>query len=358
MWAVFCLTMPETDNFLFAPALLDWYDQHGRKDLPWQLNPTPYHVWLSEIMLQQTQVSTVIGYYQRFTERFPDIESLAAAGQDEVLALWSGLGYYARARNLHQTARIVATEHNARMPDSLDGLIALPGIGGSTAGAILTLAYHQRFPILDGNVKRVLARYFAVAGWPGHKSVENRLWLYAEQLLPEKRIANYIQAQMDLGASLCSRSKPACEQCPLQTGCQAYALGKQADFPGKKTRKTVPTRQTNWLVVQNNKGEVLLEQRPQQGIWGGLWSFPEISDSSEMAAYCRQQWQLRVLSRAALTPIQHVFTHFKLDIQPYLLQCIADGVADKDRGNWYRIEDTSRLGLPAPVKSFLQSLQQ
>lgn len=350
--------MPDTDNFHFASALLDWYDRHGRKDLPWQQSPTPYHVWLSEIMLQQTQVGTVIAYYQRFTERFPDIESLAAAKQDEVLALWSGLGYYARARNLHRTARIVAAEHNGQMPDSLDGLIALPGIGRSTAGAILTLAYHRQFPILDGNVKRVLARYFAVEGWPGHKQVENRLWHYAEQLLPEQRIANYIQAQMDLGATLCTRSKPACERCPLQTGCQAYALERQTDFPGKKTRKAVPTRQTNWLVLQNAQGEILLEQRPQQGIWGGLWSFPEITDSSEMADYCQRQWQLKIVSRSALTPRQHVFTHFKLDIQPYLLQCTAAGVADKDRGNWYRIEDTFKLGLPAPVKSFLQSLQQ
>lgn len=347
--------MPDTFNF--AAALLNWYDQHGRKDLPWQQSPTPYHVWLSEIMLQQTQVSTVIGYYQRFIERFPDIEKLANAGQDEVLALWSGLGYYARARNLHKTARVVRDEYQGTMPASLEELTALPGIGRSTAGAIMTLAYHQRFAILDGNVKRVLARFFAVAGWPGRKKTENELWQLAETLLPRERIANYIQAQMDLGATLCTRSKPACDRCPLQTDCRAYALGKQTDFPGKKPRKTIPTRQTHWLVFQNEQGEVLLEQRPQQGIWGGLWSFPETADGSNITQLCQQQWQLKVLSQSELSPRQHVFTHFRLDIQPHLLQCRADGVADKDQGNWYKIEDTFGLGLPAPVKSFLKSLQ-
>jgi A/G-specific adenine glycosylase len=343
-------------TFNFAQALLDWYDQHGRKDLPWQQEPTPYHVWLSEIMLQQTQVSTVIDYYQRFIRHFPDIETLAAAKQDAVLAQWSGLGYYARARNLHKTARLVVNEFNGHMPASLETLMDLPGIGRSTAGAILTLAYHQRFPILDGNVKRVLARFFAVEGWPGIKQVENRLWQYAEELLPEQRIANYIQAQMDLGATLCTRSKPDCQRCPMQTHCQAYALGQPGAYPGKKPKKNIPTRQTHWLVMQNEVGEVLLEQRPQQGIWGGLWSFPEMRDGEVARQYCQQRWQLQIHSQRALSPLQHVFTHFRLEIYPTLLQCSVNGVADKDYGNWYRIEDTFELGLPAPVKSFLKSL--
>jgi A/G-specific adenine glycosylase len=343
-------------TFDFAQALLDWYDLHGRKDLPWQQSPTPYHVWLSEIMLQQTQVSTVIDYYQRFIRHFPDIETLAAAEQDEVLAQWSGLGYYARARNLHKTARIVVDEFNGNMPASLQDLMALPGIGRSTAGAILTLAYHQRFPILDGNVKRVLARFFAVDGWPGIKQVENRLWQYAEQLLPEHRIANYIQAQMDLGATLCTRSKPDCPHCPMQTHCQAYLLEQPEAYPGKKPKKTIPTRQTQWLVMQNHLGEVLLEQRPQLGIWGGLWSFPEVKEEQDADEYCQQRWQLQIHSRTALSPLQHVFTHFRLEIHPTLLHCSVNGVADKDDGNWYRIEDTFKLGLPAPVKSFLKSL--
>jgi A/G-specific adenine glycosylase len=347
-----------TPTFDFATALLDWFDQFGRKDLPWQQSPTAYHVWLSEIMLQQTQVSTVIDYYLRFIARFPDIDALADAHQDDVLALWSGLGYYARARNLHKTAQIVVAEHAGKMPADLEQLMSLPGIGRSTAGAILTLGYHQRFPILDGNVKRVLARFYALDGWPGKKQVENQLWQYAEALLPTQRIANYIQAQMDLGATLCTRSKPACQRCPLQSACQAYALGRASDFPGKKPQKATPIRQTYWLVLQNDQGQLLLEQRPQTGIWGGLWSFPERTDTADLDLYCHQQWQLRLNSQNKLSTIQHVFSHFKLDIHPLLLRCESAGIADKDRGNWYKIEDTFKLGLPAPVKSLLQFLQQ
>lgn len=347
-----------THTLDFATALLDWFDQFGRKDLPWQQSPTPYHVWLSEIMLQQTQVSTVIDYYLRFIARFPDIHALASAPQDDVLSLWSGLGYYARARNLHKTAQLVVENHEGELPADLEQLISLPGIGRSTAGAILTLGYHQRFPILDGNVKRVLARFYAIDGWPGKTQVENQLWDHAEQLLPEQRIANYIQAQMDLGATLCTRSKPACQRCPLQSSCQAYALGRVSAFPGKKPKKVIPSRHTHWLVLRNADGQILLEQRPQTGIWGGLWSFPEMADTDDLAVYCQQEWQLQVISKTSLRPIQHIFSHFKLDIQPLLLHCESAGVADKDRGNWYKIEDTFKLGLPAPVKSFLQSLQQ
>ena len=345
-----------TAKFNFSQALLNWYDQYGRKDLPWQQAPTPYHVWLSEIMLQQTQVSTVIDYYQRFTRRFPDLQTLATAQQDEVLAYWSGLGYYARARNLHKTAQLIVELYEGEMPASLEDLTSLPGIGRSTAGAIMSLAFHQRFPILDGNVKRVLARYFAVDGWPGVKQVENRLWSYAEQLLPETRIANYIQAQMDLGATLCTRTKPDCRHCPLKTDCQAHALGQPEAFPGKKSKKAIPIRKTSWLVLLNMSGEVLLEQRPQQGIWGGLWSFPEISDDENINHYCEQHWKIEVQSTTNLTPRQHVFTHFRLDIHPVLLRCRIKGVADKDQGKWYRIEDAYALGLPAPVKSFLKTL--
>jgi A/G-specific adenine glycosylase len=341
----------------FAQPLLLWFDKFGRKDLPWQQQPSPYHVWLSEIMLQQTQVATVIAYYQRFIGCFPDIYSLAEASQDAVLAQWSGLGYYARARNLHKAARIVVSDHGGIMPANLEALMALPGIGRSTAGAILTLAYHQPFPILDGNVKRVLCRFDAVEGWPGNKQIENQLWQRAEQLLPEKRIANYIQAQMDLGATLCTRTRPDCEHCPLQQNCQAYQTGDPTRFPTPKPKKTIPFRHTHWLVLQNDIGEVLLQQRPQQGIWGGLWSFPELTDIGEIGDFCQQQLQLTLLNQQAVTPLQHVFTHFKLNIQPHLLQCKPAGVAEKDYGNWYKIEDTFKLGLPAPVKSFLKSLQ-
>lgn len=348
--------MPTT--FDFSQALLDWYDLYGRKDLPWQQEPTPYHVWLSEIMLQQTQVSTVIDYYQRFLGRFPDIQALAKSPQDEVLAYWSGLGYYARARNLHKTARIIVEDYDGDMPASLEALTGLPGIGRSTAGAILTLAFHQRYPILDGNVKRVLARFFAIEGWPGIKQVENQLWLRAESLLPEQRIANYIQAQMDLGATLCTRTKPDCPHCPLQTECQAYTLGQPGAYPGKKPRKAIPVRHTQWLIMQNELGEVLLEQRPSQGIWGGLWSFPEISPDEDISSYCGRYRQIEIQSSTALASLQHVFTHFRLNIQPTLLRCRVSGVADKDQSKWYRIEDTFKLGLPAPVKSFLKSFNE
>lgn len=342
-------------TFNFADALLNWYDQFGRKDLPWQQSPTPYHVWLSEIMLQQTQVTTVIDYYLRFTRRFPDIRSLAQAKQDDVLAYWSGLGYYARARNLHKTAQIVVAEFAGEMPNTLEQLTALPGIGRSTAGAILTLAYHQPFPILDGNVKRVLARFDAISGWPGNKQVENKLWQRAEQLLPNRRIANYIQAQMDLGATLCTRSKPDCQNCPMQHHCQAFALGTPTAFPEKKPKKAVPQRQTHWLVLKNDQNEIYLEQRPQQGIWGGLWSFPEIDKAEDIDILCRQRFHINITQHQPLPHLQHVFSHFKLAIHPHLLQCRAEGIADKDNGNWYKIEDSLTLGLPAPVKSFLQS---
>lgn len=344
-----------THTFNFADALLNWYDLYGRKDLPWQQSPTPYHVWLSEIMLQQTQVTTVIDYYLRFTQRFPDIHSLAQAKQDDVLAYWSGLGYYARARNLHKTAQIVVADFHGNMPDRLEQLTDLPGIGRSTAGAILTLAYHQRFPILDGNVKRVLARFDAVPGWPGKKQVENTLWQRAEQLLPEQRIANYIQAQMDLGATLCTRSKPDCANCPLQKNCKAFALGTPTAFPDKKPKKIIPKRQTHWLVLKNDLDQIFLEQRPQQGIWGGLWSFPELENADDIEHVCQQRYHLKVSEKRALPELQHVFSHFKLAIQPHLLRCKVEGIADKDNGNWYKIEDTLALGLPAPVKSFLQS---
>jgi A/G-specific adenine glycosylase len=346
-------------NFDFADKLLAWYDTYGRKDLPWQQQPTPYHVWLSEIMLQQTQVSTVIDYYNRFTARFPDIRALASADLDEVLANWSGLGYYARARNLHKTAQIVSHDHDGKLPADFDALMALPGIGRSTAGAILTLAFHQRFPILDGNVKRVLTRFDAIDGWPGSKQVENQLWQRAESLLPDKRIANYIQAQMDLGATLCTRSKPDCPRCPLQSACEAFRLGRPTAYPQPRPRKQLPLRHTNWLVLKNEKREVLLLQRPAAGIWGGLWSFPEIDNADDIPRYCRQRLGFHTENIEQLSRIRHQFTHFRLEIIPYLLRCsdVGTGVADKDEGIWYRIDDALGLGLPAPVKSFLKSLQ-
>lgn len=343
----------------FSVRLLKWFDQHGRKNLPWQQQPSPYHVWLSEIMLQQTQVNTVIPYYQKFTERFSNITTLAHAPVDDVLALWTGLGYYARARNLHKAANIMVDSHQGQMPDTLDELIALPGIGRSTAGAIMALAHHQHFPILDGNVKRVLSRHAAVEGWPGKKHIENNLWLIAEQHLPNDRVANYVQAQMDLGATLCTRSKPKCTICPLNTDCQAYINGNPNAYPTSKPKKVIPTRQSHWIVAQAPSGELLLEQRPSLGIWGGLWSFPELGNIDDLSYTCTHQLNVNAINIKSLTYIKHVFSHFKLEIFPHLIKCEINNnnIAENKKLAWYKISDALQLGLPAPVKSLIESLQ-
>ncbi len=343
----------------FSDQLLNWFDQYGRKDLPWQQQPSPYHVWLSEIMLQQTQVTTVIGYYQRFIQHFPDVFALAQASTDDVLALWTGLGYYARARNLHKSAQIIVHDYQGKMPTSLEQLIALPGIGRSTAGAIMSLAHHQRYSILDGNVKRVLARYFAVDGWPGNKTVETLLWQYADSLLPEKRIANYIQAQMDLGATLCTRTKPRCPDCPLQQNCQGYLQGNPDAFPFAKPKKIIPIRKTNWIIAQNPAGEILLEQRQASGIWGGLWTFPEFEMTENIEVSCQNKLNISIKSISTKKQIRHIFSHFKLDIHPHFVLCNVspNQIAENKNLTWYRIKQALELGLPAPVKSLLISLQ-
>lgn len=352
------LIIVTTTASTFSKNLLVWFDQYGRKDLPWQQKPTPYHVWLSEVMLQQTQVKTVIPYYKKFTAKFPNINSLANASLDDVLALWTGLGYYARGRNLHKTAGVIASSHGGEMPSTLQELIALPGIGRSTAGAIMALAHHQSFSILDGNVKRVLARYFAISGWPGNKKIEESLWEKADQLLPNNRIANYIQAQMDLGATICTRSKPNCSHCPLSTDCQAFQKNEVVKFPTPKAKKTIPTRQTRWLVAQSINNEILLQHRPTQGIWGGLWSFPEVTHQNEIKLACEKLY-LEFSSIVDKPVIRHIFTHFKLDIHPYLIQCNTPSPQISENKNlaWYKISDALQLGLPSPVKSFIQSLE-
>lgn len=341
-------------NHSFSERLLAWYDQYGRKDLPWQQNATAYHIWLSEVMLQQTQVSTVIPYYQRFIERFPDINALANTKIDEVLSLWAGLGYYARGRNLHKAAVQMQQLHNAKVPQDFQALLDLPGIGRSTAGAIMALAYHQPFPILDGNVKRVLARYDAITIWPGEKQAETAMWQRAEQLLPSTRIANYIQAQMDLGATLCTRSRPDCNRCPLQTDCQAYLSGEPTLFPVRKIKKQTPSRQTNWFVYINKERQILLEQRPANGIWGGLWSFPE-GETAEAAD--------RILPiknstfESTMPEIKHVFSHFKLTIQPFIFRAEANHVVtENNQYIWVKIDQALTMGLPAPVKQLIEFL--
>jgi len=347
----------------FAQRLLRWFDQHGRHDLPWQRNQTPYRVWLSEIMLQQTQVTTVIPYFERFTQRFPELLALANADQDEVLQLWTGLGYYARARNLHKAARLIRDEYGGRFPDTLEEVVALPGIGRSTAGAILTLACQQHHPILDGNVKRVLCRYHAIDGWPGTRDIEKKLWQLARQHTPTQRCGDYTQAIMDLGATLCRRSQPACEQCPMQSDCQAHAQNRQGELPTPKAKKNIPVRAATLLLLRNQRGEVLLQQRPPSGIWGGLWSFPELPAASSDRAI--QQWSQHTLGHTIAIhqrwpTLRHTFSHFHLDIEPVVAQLknSAPAIKEADQSQWHPPEHTARFGLASPVKKLLSRLTE
>lgn len=341
----------------FADALLSWFDHSGRKHLPWQQQRTPYSVWISEIMLQQTQVATVIPYYERFMQRFPEVPALAAAPLDEVLHQWTGLGYYARARNLHRAAQIVVDQHDGQFPDAHAELLALPGIGRSTAGAILALARDERHAILDGNVKRVLTRRFAIHGYPGEKPIEAQLWSLAEACTPHTRVADYTQAIMDLGATLCTRSKPRCSECPVQGQCLAQAQGLQAQLPTGKPKSIRPQREAFALVARNSQGAVLLEQRPPAGLWGGLWVCPQFDTQAAM-----QEWIDANLnhngSSLAMPTIEHAFTHFDLRLRPTLLTAAARvaTVADKPGYCWYDPRQPARIGLAKPVLDILKAL--
>ncbi|MGD9000301.1 MAG: A/G-specific adenine glycosylase, partial [Granulosicoccaceae bacterium] len=346
----------------FSNAILRWHDAHGRHDLPWQIDPTPYRVWISEIMLQQTQVTTVIPYFERFMRHLPTIKALADADIDEVLHLWTGLGYYARARNLHMAAQQLVAQHGGVFPGTMHEVMALPGIGRSTAGAILSLACGQCQPILDGNVKRVLARVHAIAGWPGKRDVEQQLWQLAERYTPAQRTAQYTQAIMDLGATLCTRSKPTCEQCPVQSACLAHAQQRMAEFPGKKPKKVLPVRKTAMLMLRDGN-RVLLQQRPPSGIWGGLWSFPETdpaTDTRSMQQWCRNTLQLEIDRPRRWPAIRHTFSHFHLDITPLevtVRNTLTDTVMESGNTVWYNTSRPDARGLAAPVKRLLESLQ-
>lgn len=345
-------------NQKFSTLVLRWFDQHGRKHLPWQQNISAYRVWLSEIMLQQTQVTTVIPYFERFIERFPNVHALAAAPIDEVLHLWTGLGYYARARNLHRCAQTVVAQHAGEFPDSVEALSELSGIGRSTAGAIASIAFQKRAAILDGNVKRVLARYHAIDGWPGQTDILNQLWKIAEQLTPDNRCNDYTQAMMDMGAMLCTRSKPKCEQCPLRDGCIAYAQGNPADYPGKKPKKSLPEKTVQLLMLRNPAGDILLQQRPPQGIWGGLWSFPEIAIDRDPHTYA-QDHVGTVISHEIWNSYRHTFSHFHLDITPVLLQLAnSPNTIGEANTHWYNPHQPDARGLAAPVKKLLEKLAQ
>jgi len=338
----------------FAKNLLTWFDRHGRHDLPWQQDSTPYRVWVSEVMLQQTQVATVIPYYQRFMERFPTVEALADADEDTVLAHWSGLGYYSRARNLHRTARLLCDDYRGEFPTAIEAVMALPGIGRSTAGAILALSRGEYHPILDGNVKRVLSRFHAVEGWPGRREVEQRLWQLAEAHTPKKRTGDYTQAIMDLGATLCTRSKPRCEVCPVNDDCQGRSQGRVSDFPGKKPRKALPQKSVIMPVLVNAQGEVLLQKRPPSGIWGGLWSLPECSDSEAFAAWC-DRYASKSAHVETMAPLKHTFSHFQLFIQPQRMTALATTgcMAEETDLVWHPLSALAQLGVPAPVRRIL-----
>lgn len=350
------LLMVNPRNQYFASHVINWQKQYGRHDLPWQNTRDPYAIWVSEIMLQQTQVTAVIGYYRRFMQRFPDIASLAVAEQEEVMQFWSGLGYYSRARNLHAAAKKIMHEHEGRFPQVFDAVLELPGIGRSTAAAITSFAYGQRRAILDGNVKRVLARFFGIEGWPGLPAIEKQMWHLAENLLPEHGIESYTQGLMDLGATLCTRSKPRCVQCPLQDDCIARRDDLVHILPTPRQRKPVPLRETVVLLLLSGN-EALLEKRPPTGIWGGLWSLPEIKPEEDVQLIARQRFGLETELLPALPRLTHTFTHFTLRITPQPLRIIKRSAQAAEPGMvWLDMEDAAGAALPAPIKKLLQQL--
>jgi A/G-specific adenine glycosylase len=340
----------------FSSHLLAWFDRCGRHDLPWQHPRTPYRVWLSEVMLQQTQVRVVMPYFGRFIAALPTITALAAAPLDDVLALWSGLGYYARARHLHTAAKVCTELHGGELPRDIDSLTALPGIGRSTAGAILAQAWGDRFPILDGNVKRVLARYHGIDGWPGLPAVERRLWTFADQHLPEARMADYTQAQMDFGATLCARFDPACMVCPLQTDCVALREGRVAELPTAKPGKPLPERRALVLLARDQDARVLLQRRPPSGVWAALWSLPEADDHAGARIWFERHLEGEYDAGEALAVVVHGFTHYRLQLQPLRWCGVAARaqVADNDDLRWVARDQLGSLGIPAPIRKLLQ----
>ncbi len=337
----------------FSTRLLTWWDRHGRKNLPWQNERTPYRVWVAEIMLQQTQVKTVIPYFERFTARFPDMNTLADASVDEVLALWSGLGYYARARNLLRTAKICAEQHTGELPLTPEALLALPGIGESTANAIWSQANNHPAVVLDGNVQRVFARHDAIAGWPGKSSVRRKLWSAAEQVLPESRGADYTQAVMDLGATLCTRKNPVCDQCPVNSDCSSFRTGTVEQLPTPRPRLKITAHSFHVLILIDDQGRVLLERRPPTGIWGGLWSLPEHHNRQAL----EQRLGVEHDDMQSLPSLRHQLTHMKMTIHPHIgpAKPLATGVECNQDQRWFGPQDWSKIGLPKPIRQLLES---
>lgn len=346
---------------LFTQKLLTWYKKQGRKNLPWQKDKTAYRVWISEIMLQQTQVKTVIPYYLRFMEAFPDVNSLANAPLDSVLTLWAGLGYYTRARNLHKTALIIQNNYHGKFPSDVEKMIELPGIGRSTASAILAFSEKQALTILDGNVKRVLARLHAVSGWPGKPDVEKQLWQLAETYTPTSRyIVDYTQAIMDLGATLCTRSKPKCTECPVSNVCLAFKNDETALYPHPSPKKSLPTKRIFFLLLKNQKGEILLERRPETGIWGGLWSLPETSTPDLPFQYLNNYGLTTKNKTQVLDPIKHTFSHFKLLATPICHSVKSTNTRAMSNALilWHNPNDLLPKGVPAPIKKLLAQLSR
>ena len=341
---------------LFATRLLEWFDRNGRHDLPWQHPRTPYRVWVSEIMLQQTQVRVVVPYFERFIAALPDLTALAMAPMDDVLALWSGLGYYARARNLHAAAARCLDRHGDELPRDIEALTSLPGIGRSTAGAILAQAWGDRHPILDGNVKRGLARYHGVEGWPGLPAVERTLWDLAGRHLPESRLADYTQAQMDFGATLCTRASPTCAICPLQTDCVALREGRAADLPTPRPGKALPQRTAVVLLAHDEDRRVLMQRRPPQGVWASLWSLPEAPDSLAARAWFDHHLAGDYLAAEPLPSITHGFSHYRLELKPLLWRGVAmrSRVADNPELRWVARDQFASLGIPAPIRTLIE----
>lgn len=337
----------------FAARLVSWHTQHGRKGLPWQGTSDPYRVWLSEIMLQQTQVATVIPYYQRFLERFPTLAALAAAPVDEVMPLWSGLGYYARARNLHKCARTVVEKHGGEFPRDAAQIAELPGIGRSTANAIASFCFGAQTPILDGNVKRVFARCFGIEGFPGTLKVDREMWVLAEQLMPGKNAGTYTQAQMDLGATICTRGKPLCARCPLNDLCVAFREGRVAELPAPRPKKAVPEREGVFLIMQSEHG-ILLEQRPPSGIWGGLLCLPELPAGADAAQYAQQHYGVTAQEWQELPALRHTFTHFRLTLRPLRASVTHMPTAMESRLRWLAVSDYAAAALPTPIRTLLE----
>ena len=344
----------------FAERLLQWFAVHGRHTLPWQENPTPYRVWISEVMLQQTQVATVIPYYARFMARFPDVHSLASAPIDDVLHLWTGLGYYARARNLQACAQTLIAQHDGEFPQNLEDVMQLPGIGRSTAGAILALSRGRRHAILDGNVKRVLARVFGVSGDPSSNAVLAKLWKQSDACTPAEHVAAYTQAIMDLGATVCSRARPACTVCPMAADCVAALEGRQSELPGKKQKRARPSREATLLIAKASSDgatAVLVERRPASGIWGGLWSPPQFESERAALEWCASEF-CDTSDSHVLPPIDHAFTHFDLRLKPLVISCRqTTKVCDGNERLWYRLESPPRVGLPQPISALFERLR-